>query len=332
MARILVVGGAGYIGSHMVKMLAVSGHHPVTLDNLSTGHRNAVIAGPFIRGSIDDRPLLQQLFAQYRIDAVMHFAGCISVGESVTDPRKYYENNLTGTLNLLAAMLQAGVTRCIFSSSAAVFGDPRYLPIDEAHPQQAINPYGRSKSFVEEILRDYDRAFGLKSVSLRYFNAAGADPEGELGECHEPETHLIPLVLQTALGQRAALRIFGSDYPTPDGTCIRDYIHVHDLCDAHLRALDHLLAGGDSEAFNLGNGQGFSVREVIETARMVTGRPIRTHTDARRPGDPPRLVADSRKISRLLSWSPRYADLHTILEHAWRLELAHHGRASSRAH
>lgn len=318
--RVLVVGGAGYIGSHMVKRLADLGCEVVTLDNLSGGHRDAVVAGEFVHGDIADRTLLDQLFASRRFDAVMHFASFIQVGESMREPIKYYQNNVTNTLNLLNAMQTFGVKRFIFSSTAAIFGEPEYTPIDEAHPRRPINPYGRTKLMVEEALADYDRAYGLKSVCLRYFNAAGADPEGQLGERHDPETHLIPLVLQAASGRRPHISVFGRDYDTPDGSCIRDYIHIVDLCEAHWLGLQYLMAGGDSRAYNLGNGNGFSVQEVIDTAREVTGREIAVVDGPRREGDPARLVADSTKVRQELGWSPRYPDLAEIVRHAWQWE------------
>lgn len=317
---ILVVGGAGYIGSHMVKYLHGKGHSVVTLDNLSTGYRDAVRYGDFVQGDLADPLGLQHLFQIYSIDAVMHFASFIQVGESVLEPQKYYENNVVNTLNLLKVMREAGVNRFIFSSTAATFGEPKYVPIDEEHPQLPINPYGQSKYMVEKILADYDKAYGLKSVVLRYFNAAGADPKGELGERHEPETHLIPLVLQAASGRRESITVFGRDYDTPDGTCIRDYIHVNDLCEAHGLALEHLLKGGDSRDYNLGNGQGFSVQEVINVAKQVTGREIFVKEGIRREGDSASLVANAQKIKRELAWSPQFEDLSVIVAHAWAWE------------
>lgn len=316
---VLVVGGAGYIGSHMVKRLMRAGRDVITLDDLSSGHRDAVLGGAFVEGSTGDKVLLKKLFGEHSFDAVMHFASFIQVGESVKDPGKYYQNNVANTLNLLEAMVNTGVTKLIFSSTAAIFGAPEYVPIDEEHPKYPINPYGLSKLMVEQMLADYDRAHGLKSVCLRYFNAAGADPEGQLGERHDPETHLIPLVLQAAAGRRDSISVFGADYETPDGTCIRDYIHIADLCEAHLLALDYLNEG-KSDAFNLGNGNGFSVQEVIEIARGVTGRAIRVVQAERREGDPPRLVADSRRAREVLGWRPRHQELKTIIEHAWRWE------------
>ncbi len=317
---VLVVGGAGYIGTHMAKMLVCSGYGVVVLDNLSTGFRDAVRHGQLIEGDLVDQVLLEQVFSNQRINAVLHFAALSQVGESVREPARYYRNNVANTQNLLDAMLRHDVRCFLFSSTAAIFGEPEYTPIDEHHPQRPINPYGRSKRMVEEMLADYRQAHGLCSVSLRYFNAAGADPEGELGERHDPESHLIPLVLQAASGRREKIAIFGNDYPTPDGTCVRDYIHVWDLCSAHLLALEHLLAGGESAAYNLGNGKGFSVQEVIDTARRVTGRSIPVEMQERRSGDPAILVADSQKARQELGWQPRFADLETIIAHAWSWE------------
>jgi UDP-glucose 4-epimerase len=320
MPRVLVVGGAGYIGSHMVKMLGRQGCSVSTLDDLSSGHRDAVLCGDFVQGSIADEVLLTQLLGQ-GFDAVMHFASFIQVGESVQHPDKYYQNNVVNTLKLLDAMRVHGVNHFIFSSTAATFGEPQYTPIDERHPQQPINPYGHTKLMVEQILADYDNAYGLKSVCLRYFNAAGADPEGQLGERHDPETHLIPLVLQAASGRRPHISVFGRDYDTPDGTCIRDYVHIHDLCQAHWLALQSLLGGAPSQAYNLGNGNGFSVQEVIDSAEQVTGRKIPVVDGSRRTGDPARLVADSRLARKKLDWQPQYSDLATIIEHAWQWEM-----------
>lgn len=318
--HILVVGGAGYIGSHMVKYLALQGCRVTTLDNLSGGHRDAVLHGELVVGDVGDRSLLDQLFGTNRIDAVMHFASFIQVGESVAEPSKYYRNNVTNTLTLLDAMVAAQVRHFIFSSTAAVFGEPQTDRIDETHPKHPINPYGKTKLIVEQALSDYDQAYGLKSICLRYFNAAGADPDGELGERHEPETHLIPLIMQVASGRRPHVSVFGKDYDTPDGTCIRDYVHVHDLCQAHWRSLLFLMQGGDSQAFNLGNGNGFSVQQVIETARRVTGKAITVNYTHRRIGDPARLVAESNRAIERLSWTPAFAELEKLIEHAWRWE------------
>lgn len=320
MAKILVAGGAGYIGSHMAAALDAAGYDVVTLDNLYSGHRDAVIAGELVVGDVADAAVLDGLFAGHRFAGVMHFAAHIEVGESVADPAKYYRNNVAATQTLLDAMVRHDVSTFIFSSTAAIFGEPQYVPIDEAHPRDPINPYGRSKWMVEQIMEDYDRAYGLKAVALRYFNAAGADSQGRLGERHEPESHLIPLVLRAASGRRENITVFGSDYDTPDGTCIRDYIHVHDLCAAHLLALEHLCSGGGSDRFNLGNGQGFSVREVIDTAKTVSGREIAVVQGERRAGDPARLVADSTRCKEKLQWKPEYADLETIVRHAWSWE------------
>ena len=321
--QLLIVGGAGYIGSHMVKMLLDYGHDVVTLDNLSTGYRDAVLGGEFICGDLADKPLLDKIFSARKFDGVMHFASLIQVGESVLKPGKYYKNNFTNTLNLLDAMVEHGANHFIFSSTAAIFGEPQYTPLDEQHPKNPINPYGRSKWMVEQVLEDYDHAHGLKSVCLRYFNAAGADPSALLGERHDPETHLIPRVLQAAAGLRPHIQVYGEDYDTPDGTCIRDYIHVVDLCQAHLLAFDKLRREGTRAAYNLGNGNGFSVRQVIETACAVTGKDINVLSAARRTGDPVRLIAESALSRTALQWMPIYTDLATIIEHAWCWEQRH---------
>ncbi len=320
---ILVVGGAGYIGSHMVKRLLREGVRVVVADDLSSGRREAVLGAPLQVGDIGDAAFVDTLLREVAPDAVMHFASFIQVGESVSHPAKYYRNNVTATQVLLDGMCAHGVSRFIFSSTAAIFGEPVYVPIDEAHPKLPINPYGRSKWMVEQMLEDYDRAYGMKSVCLRYFNAAGADAEGELGECHEPETHLIPLILQVASNRRAHIAVYGEDYATPDGTCVRDYIHIEDLCSAHLLALRQLLDGASSARYNLGNGNGFSVREVIEAARRVTGHPIPVVVGARRAGDPPVLVADARAARETLGWTPRHTTLDTLLAHAWAWEQKH---------
>ncbi len=319
--RVLVVGGAGYIGSHMVKRLGAAGLEATTLDNLSSGWRDAVTFGEFIKGDLGDRDLLNDLFRSEEFDGVMHFAAHMEVRESVENPAKYYANNVANTLTLLDAMRAHGVNHLVFSSSAAIFGEPQRPRIDENHARAPINPYGRTKLMVEEILRDYDAAYGLKSMRLRYFNAAGADPDGEIGESHEPETHLIPLVLRAASGRRGNITVFGEDYDTPDGTCIRDYIHVNDLCDAHLLALRALWNGASSAAFNLGNGNGFSVRQVIDAARAVTGAEIPVAHGPRRNGDPARLVSDSTRARVELGWGPRHPEIHTIVSHAWQWEL-----------
>ena len=318
--NVLVVGGAGYIGSHMVKNLCGRGVNVTTFDNLCSGHRDAVSGGEFIEGDLADRAALERVFAARRYDAVMHFASFIEVGESVRLPGKYYRNNVSNTLNLLECMQAAGIDQFIFSSTAAIFGTPQRVPIDETHPTQPINPYGRSKLMVEQMLADLDRAHGLRSVCLRYFNAAGADPAGQLGERHNPETHLIPLVLQAASGRRPSMSVFGTDYDTPDGTCIRDYVHVADLCEAHWLALQSLAQGAGSQAYNLGNGDGFSVFEVIDTVRKVTGRQFTVKHETRRAGDPSRLVADSSAARQKLGWVPKYPSLQTIVEHAWAFE------------
>jgi len=317
MDKILVIGGAGYIGSHMVKLLCSNNYHVVTLDNLSAGYRDAVLGGEFIQGDLSDKPLLDEVLQQHQFDAVIHFASHIQVGESVTDPKKYYSNNFVNTLSLMDTMRERGVNNLIFSSTAAIFGEPLYSPIDEKHPKSPINPYGRTKYFIEEVLADYEKAYGFNSVCLRYFNAAGADPATEIGERHEPETHLIPLVLQSVSGRRPSIKVFGSDYDTPDGTCIRDYVHVNDLCSAHLLALHKLLKHGGRYAYNLGNGSGFSVQEVIAACENVTGRPIIVEHVPRRDGDPARLVADSTLAREELGWKPAFADLETIIKHAW---------------
>lgn len=328
--KILVVGGAGYIGSHMVKDLGLRGFRVTTLDNLSAGYRDAVLYGDFVRGDISDRQFLFDLINGGQFDAVMHFASHIQVGESMKNPGKYYQNNVSGTLNLLDAMVAAGVKKLVFSSTAAIYGIPIMQLIDEEHPKAPINPYGKSKLMVEMLLKDYDVAYGIKSVSLRYFNACGADPDGELGERHEPETHLIPVALQAASGRRSDVTVFGSDYDTPDGTCIRDYVHVSDLCQAHWLALDRLLNGYESQAFNLGNGEGFSVRQVLSTIYAVTGVAIRVIDAPRRPGDPAILVANSAAAVRDLGWKPRYSDLDQIVSHAWAWENRMAGNATKR--
>jgi len=315
--KILVVGGAGYIGSHMVVRLLEEGSSVTTFDNLSGGYRDAVLGGDFIEGDLENVNLLDKVFSENNFDAVMHFASFIEVGESILSPAKYYQNNVTNTQNLLDAMVKHGVLNFIFSSTAAIFGEPQYVPIDELHSMNPINPYGRTKLIVEQMLADYDHAYGLKSVALRYFNAAGADPQTRIGERHLPESHLIPLVLQSASGRRETISIFGQDYDTPDGTCIRDYIHICDLCEAHLLAIKALQSSHESAAYNLGNGNGFSVKEVIDTAKQVTGRDIPIEIAERRVGDPARLVADASLARKKLNWNPAFSSLETIIRHAW---------------
>lgn len=315
---ILVTGGAGYIGSHTIKELLRDGREVVALDNLSTGRRELVLCREFVHGDLADRAVLADTFRRYPIEAVIHFAAFTSVPESVSNPGKYYWNNVVCTLNLLEAMVEAGVKRIVFSSSAAVYGNPRQVPIPEDHPKDPTNPYGRTKLVVEGLLRDYGLAHGIQHVSLRYFNAAGSDPEGEIGEVHDPETHLIPIVLEVALGKRRELQVFGTDYDTPDGTAIRDYIHVTDLARAHVLALRALEVGRAGEAYNLGTGRGYTVREVVECCRRVTGREIRAVDAPRRAGDPAVLVADPSRAMRDLGWVPAVTALEPIVETAWR--------------
>lgn len=325
---ILVTGGAGYIGSHTVKALQQKGYQVVVLDNLKYGHREIVedvLKAKLIIGDLQDRSLLQEIFNTHAIAAVIHFAAFAYVGESVQDPAKYYDNNVTGTLRLLQAMLDASVKNIIFSSTCATYGIPNAVPIAEEHPQNPINPYGRSKLIVEQMLADFEQAYDLKSVIFRYFNAAGADPSGRLGEDHDPETHLIPLVLMAALGRRESVSIFGTDYPTADGSCIRDYIHVTDLAQAHVLGLEYLLKSQISGIFNLGNGNGFSVKEIIATAREVTGKDIKVIEGDRRPGDPPALVGSATKAREILGWNPEYADITSIITHAWNWHQQRHG-------
>lgn len=321
MKTILVCGGAGYIGSHMVKMLSGQGHRVITFDNLSTGHGEAVRWGELIVGDLMKPKDIAALFERYRFDAVFHFAARSLVGESVRHPDIYYRNNVIGTLNLLDAMICTGVKKLVFSSTAAIFGNPQAVPIDEQAARQPVNPYGTTKLQVEQILHDYAEAYGLNSVSLRYFNAAGADPDSEIGEDHEPETHLIPNILKSVLEKNQDLCVFGNQYPTPDGTCVRDYIHVNDLCQAHLAALDFLARHDGAFSFNLGNGSGFSVMDVIKAAEAVTGQEIAYAVKPPRPGDPATLVSDSSLAREQLGWQPTYVELDDILETAWQWHL-----------
>lgn len=317
--RVLVTGGAGYIGSHTAKALALAGYDPVVLDDFSSGHRWAVKWGTLVEGDLADRKLLHKAFHETRLDAVIHFAGVIQVGESMRDPQKYFWNNTVNTLTLLEAMRAAEVKHIVFSSSAAVYGDPEVVPIPEDHPARPVSPYGESKHFVERALRWYGLAYGIRWMALRYFNACGASPDGDLGENHDPESHLIPLVIAAAMGRRPSVEIYGTDYPTVDGTAIRDYIHVLDLAEAHLRALRHLLDGGESYALNLGTGEGHTVRQVIDAVRQISGvssLPVRNAP--RRQGDSPSLVADSSLAKRVLQWAPQHSSLEEIVRSAWR--------------
>lgn len=315
---VLVTGGAGFVGSQTCKALAAAGTLPVAYDSLETGHEWAVKWGPLEKGNLLDRERLREALRTHSPDAVLHFAGYISVAESVAQPEKYHRNNVLGSLALLEAICEHGVKLLVFSSSAAVYGTPEFLPLTESHPLRPINPYGENKREVEIRLRDFERSHGLRHVSLRYFNAAGADPQGELGEAHDPETHLIPLVLRAARGDGRALEVYGSDYPTRDGTCVRDYVHVADLADAHLLALRYLAGGGASQCLNLGNGQGHTVREVIAAAEKVSGRRVPVVMAPRRAGDPPGLVADPTLAKRTLDWKPRFPGIEEQVEHAWR--------------
>jgi len=323
--KLLVVGGAGYIGSHMVKMLVNSGHDVTILDNLSTGFRELAKYGELVVGDLADESLLEDLFSKHQFDGAMHFAAASLVGESMTNPAKYYRNNVSNTINLLDAMVKHNVKSFVFSSSAAVYGEPNSDLIDEEHIKDPINPYGSTKLMIERILQDYASAYGLNSISLRYFNACGADPEGELGECHDPETHLIPLILQAASGRRESITVFGRDYATDDGTCVRDYIHIDDLCTAHALAFDKLIGSNDCGAlsYNLGNSSGFSVQQVIDVVQTVVskdGCSVTVEDGERRAGDPATLVADAAKAKSELNWQPKYDDLEVIVSHAWAWE------------
>ncbi len=321
---ILVCGGAGYIGSHMVAELLEKGEEVVILDNLQKGHKESILGGKFYEGDLRDRQILDKVFSENNIDAVIDFAADSLVGESVTEPLKYFDNNIGGTINLLKAMRDYGVKKIVFSSTAATYGEPESTPILEGDKTFPTNPYGESKLAVEKILKWCDNAYGIKYTALRYFNAAGAHISGRIGEDHSPETHLIPLILEVATGKREKIMIFGNDYATEDGTCIRDYIHVTDLANAHLLALHRLSKGGDSLICNLGNGTGFSVKEVIEVARKVTGHEIKAEDAQRRAGDPAILIASSDKAKKELGWEPRYNSLETIIETAWKWHEKHH--------
>ncbi|MDJ0660024.1 MAG: UDP-glucose 4-epimerase GalE [Crocosphaera sp.] len=325
--KILVTGGAGYIGSHAVLALKNAGYDVIILDNLIYGHRDLVervLKVELVIGDLGDRSLLDDLFSRYSIDAVMHFAAFAYVGESIKEPKKYYRNNVANTLTLLEAMKAASINKLVFSSTCATYGVAQFSPITEDHPQNPINPYGASKLMVEQILKDFSCAYDLNYVIFRYFNAAGAHPDGLLGEDHDPEPHLIPLVLFTALGKRKFISIFGTDYPTRDGTCIRDYIHVLDIAQAHLLGLNYLQQGGKSDIFNLGNSNGFSIQEVIDTAIKVTQKDINVQIGDRRPGDPPILVGSGEKATKILGWKPQYSSLESILSHAWQWHQKRH--------
>lgn len=315
--KILITGGAGYIGSHAVRLLLRAGHDVVILDNLIFGHADFAQGCPLIQADLSDMAMLEKTFEQHKPQAVLHFAAYAYVGESVENPGKYYQNNVGSTLHLLEAMVRHNVKKLVFSSTCATYGIPQKTPLTEEHPQVPINPYGQTKKMVEQILSDFDRAHGLKSVCLRYFNASGADPDGGIGEDHNPETHLIPLVLDAAMGRRSHITVYGADYETPDGTCVRDYIHVTDLADAHIRALDFLMRENRSDFFNLGNGKGFSVKEIIAASEKVTGKSIPVHYGERRSGDPAVLVGSAEKAKAILGWQPQYNDIHTIIQTAW---------------
>ncbi len=314
---VLVCGGAGYIGSHINKQLHKEGYDTIVFDSLVYGHREAVRWGEFVQGDLAEQPALEAVFEKYDIDAVFHFAAFAYVGESVIDPEKYYFNNVANTLNLLSVMKKYGCRKIIFSSTCATYGEPDTVPITEDMEQHPINPYGRTKRMVEEILKDYKDAYGIEYVILRYFNAAGADPEGEIGESHMPETHIIPLVIEAASGRREDIKIFGTDYDTPDGSCIRDYIHVSDLAAAHVLALHYLEQGNKSDCFNLGSETGTSVLAIIEAVKRVAGKDFQIVVAERRAGDPAKLVGSSAKARRILGWKPAYSDIDTIVRHAW---------------
>ena len=319
--KVLITGGAGYIGSHIVKALGEKGYEVLTVDNLSNGHKEAVLYGKLAIGDIGDKDFINKIIKEFKPNIVMHFSAFIEVGISVKEPLNFYKNNVIGTLNLLDVLIQNKIDKFIFSSTAAVYGIPEKIPIPEEHQINPINPYGKTKAVIEKALEDFSNAYNFKYISLRYFNASGADPSGLIGESHNPETHLIPLILQTAKGEREAIKVFGTDYPTDDGTCIRDYIHVNDLADAHILAMEYLLDGGKSDVFNCGYGYGYSVREVIETAKKITGKDFKVIEDNRREGDPPVLVADSKKLKEKLNWKPKFDSLETIIKTAWKWEL-----------
>jgi len=327
---ILIVGGAGYIGSHTNKIMSQRGYENVVFDNLVYGHREAVKWGKFVFGDLCNKDQIRSCLEENRIDAVMHFSAFAYVGESVIKPALYYQNNVVNTINLLDVMRQYDVRYFIFSSSCATYGMPKQIPITEEHPQQPINPYGRTKFMIERILEDYDHAYGIKHISLRYFNAAGADPEGEIGERHEPETHLIPLTIFAALGKRDSISIYGTDYSTDDGTCVRDYIHVNDLADAHIKALEYLRDSGQSAVFNLGNDNGYSVRKIIERVKMVSQRDFNVVEQERRPGDPPVLVSSSARAANILGWRPQFADIDSIIATAWNWHCQEDNRVAER--
>ena len=314
--RILVVGGAGFIGSHMTLLLQEKGFETVIFDNLQTGFKEAAF-GPFIEGDLKNLPSVKKLFAQNSFDAVLHFAASTAVGESVVKPHDYYRNNVVGTLNLLDCMIESGVNKLIFSSTAAVYGEPERMPLDESHPKKPCNPYGETKWMIEKVLADYARGLDFRSIVFRYFNAAGGDPQGRTGERRDPVSHLIPIVLEVAQGKREYLELFGDDYNTKDGSCVRDFIHVTDLCQAHLLGLEQLLSGGSCACYNLGSGTGYTVLEVLEAARRITGKPIPLKIGKRREGDCEKLVADSRKASKELGWERRYSNLERMISDTW---------------
>lgn len=320
MRNILIAGGAGYIGSHTVKYLLKNNYNAVVVDNLVYGHREAVLTDNFEQIDLADKVALDKVFKKYKIDAVIHFAAFTYVGESVTNPQKYYRNNVVNTLNLLDTMIENGVKNIVFSSTCATYGNPQYIPIDEKHPQNPINPYGKTKLMIEQIMADYEIAYGLKYAALRYFNAAGADAQGDLGEDHNPETHLIPLVLKAIKGEIPDIKVFGTDYDTADGTCIRDYIHVEDLADAHMKAVEKLFETQKSYCINLGTGIGTSVKEIINAAEKVTGKKVPLVYDSRRAGDPAILCASNQKAKEILNWAPKYTDIHEIIATAWAWE------------